>query len=238
MPLARPLSFKLSEEYTQLALALDLPEVELENIPQDQARLISEAGRSAFFALKGKPDAPAWFGRFEMLVESGWTWRQACYIAWASTPLEGREPRTQEDLATKYLSLSSDRAISLWKKKNPAIEGMIGVMQTLELWEHRADSFMNLINGMKKSGEDYKFFNHLKLYMEMTGDYVPLNQVAAVLKRKADGGAHELDESTLDDLAQGAEELAGMFYPTPDPSPNDPSLTLRTGLESGESETE
>lgn len=207
MPLQKPTSFKLSEEYTQLTLTLDLPEVELENIPPDEARLISEAGRSAFMALKGDPKQPTWFNRFEMLIDGGWAWRQACYIAWASTPLDGRLPKTQEELATKYLRLSSDRAISTWKKKNPAIETMISVMQSIELWEHRADSFQKLIDGMKRSGSDYKFFNHLKLYLEMTGDYVPLNQISAVLKRKADGGAHEVDESTLDDLAQGAEEL-------------------------------
>ena len=217
MPLIKPVSFKLSDEYTQLALALDLPEVELENMPQEQARLKSEAGRSAFMALKGDPNQPDWFKRFEMLIDSGWTWRQACYIAWASTPLDGREPKTQEELATKYLNLSSDRAISLWKKKNPAIKSMISVMQTLEMWEHRADSFQNLIKGMKQAGSDYKFFNHLKLFMEMTGDYVPLNQVAAVLKRKAEGGAHELDESTLDELAEGAEELAAMMPNSPTP---------------------
>lgn len=217
MPIQKPVSFKLSDEYSQLALALDLPEVELEQMSQEQARVKHEAGRAAFLALKGKAGQPDWFSRFEMLIDSGWTWRQACYIAWASTPLEGREPKTQEELATKFLNLSSDRAISMWKKKNPAIEGMISVMQTMELWEHRADSFQNLIKGMKQAGTDYKFFNHLKLYLEMTGDYVPLNQVAAVLKRKAEGGAHELEESTLDDLAQGAEELAGMINPSPSP---------------------
>jgi hypothetical protein len=215
MPIPQP-KYKLSEEYSQLALELDLPEVDLDGVSVEEARLISEAGRSALHTLKGQHDQPEWFERFEMLVNGGWPWRQACYIAWASLPKDGREPDTQEELATRYLNLTSDRAISSWRKKNPAIETMIGIMQSSEVWEHRADSFRNLIEGMKRAGADYKFFNHLKLYLEMTGDYVPLNQISAVLKRKADGGAHEMDEETLDDLAEGAMALENSLPGTKD----------------------
>ena len=209
MPVQKP-NFALdlsNEQYKQLVLDLDLPEVEMEGVSPDEARLRSETGRSALLLLKGKAEQPTWFERFEYLIEGGWPWRQACYIAWASMPKDGRKPETQEELAKKYLNLGSDRAISTWRKKNPAIESMIAILQSAELWEYRADSFRNLIEGMKKAGDDYKFFNHLKLYMEMSGDYVPLTQLAAVLKRKAAGGAHEVDEETVDLLAKGVEEL-------------------------------
>jgi len=43
--------------------------------------------------------------------------------------------------------------------------------------------------------------------MEMSGDYVPLTQLAAVLKRKVSGGLHEVDEDTINLLAKGVEEL-------------------------------
>lgn len=196
-----------NEQYHQMVLNLDLPEVELEGMKAIDAQIRSDAGRTAFFLLKGTPEQPAWFQRFEALIAGGWPWRQACYIAWASMPKEGRQPETQEALAIKHLQLNSDRAISTWRSKNPAIETMIALMQSYEVWDNRADSFKNLIDGMKKSGEDYKFFNHLKLFMEMTGDYVPLNQIAAVLKRKASTGPHEVDEDTINQLAQGVEEL-------------------------------
>lgn len=205
MPIPRP-KFSLPQEFSQLALELDLPEVE-EGMPVDQARLRSESCRSVFLTLKGKPEQPDWFGRFEALLEGGWAWRQACYIAWASMPMDGRTPKTQDELARTHLGLGSDRAISTWRKKNPAIDTMIALLQSAELWDHRADSFKNLIDGMKQAGSDYKFFHHLKLFLEMTGDYVPLNQISAVLKRKAEGGAHEMDEETLDDLAEGAAVL-------------------------------
>ncbi len=213
MPVDKP-RFELSEEFTQLALGLELPEVELEGVSDEEARLRSEAGRSALNLLKGTKQQPAWFERFEFLMSGGWPWRQACYIAWASMPKDGRNPETQEELAKQFLNLNSDRAISTWRKKNPAIISMIAILQSAELWEHRADSFRNLIDGMKKAGHDYKFFNHLKLFLEMTGDYIPLSQLAAVIKRKADGGAHEVDENTLDDLAQSAAELEAMVTPT------------------------
>jgi hypothetical protein len=209
MPVAKP-RFELDlndEKYRQMVLDLDLPEVEAEGISPEEARERSEAGRSALFRLKGTGNQPEWFERFEALVNGGWPWRQAGYIAWASMPKDGRSPETQEELAKKFLNLTSDRAISTWRKRNPTIETMIALLQSAELWEHRADSFKNLIDGMKRSGEDYKFFNHLKLFMEMSGDYIPLTQLAAVLKRKAGGGPHEVDEETVDLLAKGVEEL-------------------------------
>lgn len=219
MPVPRP-KFSLSDDYSQLALGLDLPEID-EGMSVEQARLRSESSRAAFLQLKGQAEQPEWFERFESLLDGGWPWRQACYIAWASMPMDGRLPKTQEELARIHLGLNSDRAISTWRKKNPAIDTMIAILQSAELWQHRADSFQNLIKGMKQAGSDYKFFNHLKLYMEMTGDYVPLNQIAAVLKRKADGGAHELDEETLNDLEESAKELESIFPSVTDASPHD-----------------
>lgn len=209
MPISKP-NFALdlsNEPYRQLVLGLDLPEVEMEGVSADEAQVRSDAGRSALLLLKGNTDQPTWFERFESLVQGGWPWRQACYIAWASMPKDGRKPETQEELAKKYLNLNSDRAISTWRKKNPAIESIIAILQSAELWDYRADSFKNLIEGMKKAGSDYKFFNHLKLFMEMSGDYIPLTQLAAVLKRKASGGPHEVDEETVELLAKGVEEL-------------------------------
>ena len=210
MPTAKPV-FQLADEYKQIALDLDLPEIESDGVSVEEARIRSEAGRAALLVLKGTPNQPAWFSRFEALIVGGWPWRQAVYIAWASMPKEGRKPETQDELAKQVLGLTSDRAISTWRSKNAAIDTMIRVMQSAELWEYRADWFSNLIKGMLRAGEDYKFFNHLKLFGEITGDYVPLTQLAAVLKRKADGLPTETDEETLALLEQGAKEMPTDF---------------------------
>lgn len=211
MPITKP-NFKfLDDEYKQIALDLELPEVESDGVSVEEARLRSEAGRSALSVLKGTSTQPVWFERFELLMDKGWPWRQAVYIAWASMPQDGRTPKTQHELATQYLNLTSDRAISTWRKKNAAINTEVAMLQSSELWDFRADSFKNLIEGMKKSGDDYKYFNHLKLFLEMSGDYVPLTQLAAVLKRKADGTPAEADEETLKLLEQGVKEMPTDF---------------------------
>ena len=206
MPVTKP-NFELNEEYKQIALDLELPEVESDGLSVEEARLRSESGRSALFLMKGEKEQPAWFERFEMLINGGWPWRQAVYIAWASMPKNGRRPETQDQLAVQFLNLNSARAISTWRKKNAAINTMIAILQSSELWDYRADAFKGLIDGMQSAGHDYKFFNHLKLFLEMSGDYVPLTQLAAVLKRKADGSPADTDEETLKMLEDGANEL-------------------------------
>lgn len=228
MPVPKP-NLNLDEEYIQMTLGLDLPEVELDGVSVEEAKRRAEAGHTALMVLRGTEKQPAWFQRFEYLLSKGLAWRQACYVAWASMPKEGRRPETQEELAKQYLNLTSDRAISTWRKKNKALDMMIAGMASFDLWEYRGDWFANLIQGMQKSGEDYKYFNYLRLYGEVTGDYVPLAQLAAVLKRKAESGLHEVEENVLDDLAEGADELGAMVAPiglniggaspTPDPSP-------------------
>jgi hypothetical protein len=206
MPVAKP-KFELPDEFRQLALGLELPEVELDEMSVEEARLKSEAGRSALYALKGLPTQPEWFERFEQLLNGGWPWRQAAYIAWASTPKENRNPKSQEELAKRVLNLTSDRAISTWRKKNPAIDSMVAVLQSSELWDHRADAFHQLIEGVKKSGSDYKFAKHLELFLRMTGDDVPTSQLVALFKRKGSSGPREIDEETLDELAAGVNEI-------------------------------
>jgi hypothetical protein len=208
MPIQRP-HYELDDEYRQLALNIDVETLALDDksVSPEEARLRSETARGTLLALKATNEQPAWFARFELLMDGGWPWRQATYIAWASMPKENRKPETQDSLAKEFLNLTSDRAISTWRKRNPAIDTTIAIMQSMELWEHRADSFKNLIEGMKKAGMDYKFFNHLKLFLEMTGDYVPLTQLAAVLKRKADGEPSDLSEEDIVAMGRAAKEL-------------------------------
>ncbi len=213
MPIINQPKFELSSEYSQLALGLDLPEVELDGVSTEEARVRSEAGRSALVILKGQKNQPEWFERFEALIFGGWPWRQACYIAWASMPKEGRMPETQDQLATQYLNLGSDRAISTWRKKNPAIDSMVAILQSAELWEHRADSFKNLISGMKQAGSDYKFFNHLKLYLEMTGDYVPTSKFMADLKKKISSDPSEMSDEEIAVLARAYEDYQSKTKP-------------------------
>lgn len=204
-------SFSDDEKLQQMVLELDLPEVQLDGITPDQARLRAETARHALEARTGD-DAPAWLNDYFMLQEKGWPFRQAAYIAWASTPSNQRTPKTQQELAT-LLGLSSDRAISTWRKKNPAILETIALMQSAALWTHRSDAFANLVEGMKNAGNDYKFFNHLKLYLEMTGDYVPTSKFMADLKKKLSADASDMSDDEIAVLARAFEDYQAKTKP-------------------------
>jgi hypothetical protein len=205
MPIPKPV-FVLNDETRQLALALDLPEIELENITDDEAKRRRDAAWHVFQSLRGQKESPGWLEDAFRLVEWGWTWRQAAYIAWAASPKLNRKPDTQEELAKNYLGLNSDRAISTWRKRNPAIEDTIGLLQSAPLWESRADDFQALVDGAAKAGFDYKFFPHLRLKLEMRGDYVPKSELEALLKRKPGSNLPAKSVDELQRIANYDEE--------------------------------
>ena len=203
MPVVKP-DFRLPEEYRQLILDLDLPEVEMDGVSVEEARRRSE---SALQALKSKTlETAPWLETFFELLDNGWAWRQAAYIAWASTPKEGRQPATQDELARNYLGLTSDRPIATWRKRNPAILEMIAILQSAPLWEQRADHFKALNDGATKARDDYKFFNYLKLAMEMRRDYVPASQVSAELRKKLTGDLSDLSDEELELIEQALKD--------------------------------
>lgn len=191
MPIHKP-------EY-QLSFDLDLPDDGSSTaLSTEEIRLRSETARHAF---EGQTDLK-WMGEYARLRDGGWDWRVAAYIAWASSPQVDppRNPKTQEELAQKHMGLTSDRAISTWRKKNPAIDEMVALLQSSGTWQERADHFDALNEGARKSKSDYKFFPYLKLAMEMRNDYVPTAKLDAMLKKG------NINKSDLADMSE--EELA------------------------------
>ncbi|PKO03054.1 MAG: hypothetical protein CVU43_04545 [Chloroflexi bacterium HGW-Chloroflexi-5] len=118
-----------------------------------------------------KPNVFGWEEDFFLLMNQGWPWRVAVYIAWAGSPKVGRWPKTQEDLAAGVLGLNSDRQISEWRRNNPAIDEMIGIMQAMPLLSHRRDIFEALATSA--SDPSSKGAQDRKTALTMTGDYVP-----------------------------------------------------------------
>jgi hypothetical protein len=112
-----------------------------------------------------------WAEDFFLLLDRGWPWRVAVYIAWAGSPKIGRWPKTQEELANEVLGLTSDRQISEWRSKNPAIDEMIGIMQAMPLLSHRRDIFEALATSA--SNPSSKGAQDRKTALTLTGDYVP-----------------------------------------------------------------
>jgi|SRR3990172_199390 len=233
MPISKP-DYGLSDEYRQLALDLELPEIEIDGVSPEEARRRSEAAYQALKLKRDTPEKPAWMDTFFELRDGGWPWRQAAYIAWASTPKDGRAPATQDELARNFLGLTSDRPIATWRKKNPAILEMVAILQSAPLWEQRADHFKALNDGAKKGGEDYKFFNHLKLAMEMRRDYIPASQVTAELRKKLTGDLSELSDEELEIIERALKERDAPL--TPGPSPLSPEGDLRGRWENDDGE--
>jgi hypothetical protein len=197
MSISKP-NFALDEEYRQIALDLELPEVESDGVSIEEARLRSEAARGMF-----EKSGYKWGEEYLELRKNGWPWRQAAFIAWAALPKTLRVPKTQEELAQKVLGLTSDRSIMVWRNKNPMIDEMIGLLQSAPLFDYRSEIFKALIENAIKP--DYKTHNDRKLALEMLGDYVPASKIAAEITRRI--GSNDLVNLSDDELAQLAKSI-------------------------------
>jgi hypothetical protein len=183
------------EDLQQIPLELEIDESEPGvNLSPDEARLRSETAR---FALEHGEDRE-WYKRYAELRSAGWSWRVACYIAWASCPLNGRSPATQDELARQVLGLNSDRQIWVWRKKNPAIDETVALLQAAPLFEHRADIFKALIDSATSG--DYKSHQDRKIALEMLGDYVPRLKVEGDNRKVSD--LSELSDAELEEKAR------------------------------------
>ncbi len=153
--------------------------------------------------------APKWMESLLYLIDHGWPWRQAVFIAWSASPRTERWPETQELLATEVLGLTSDRVIAEWRRRNPAIETMVASLRSAMLMDHAGDA----LEALKKSAANPDYKNHpdRKLYFEMTGLYTPVSQVRALIatgKLRTKNDVRELsDEELLAMVTQG--ELHG-----------------------------
>ena len=123
----------------------------------------------------------SWADLYEDFIAAHVPWRIAVFVAWSSMPKTRRIPRTQHELATEYLGLTGPRQFSAWRKKYPEIDMMIADAQAHELRDARADVFFALKT--MASSVDYKARGDRRLYLEMTGDYVPTTKLEAALKK-------------------------------------------------------
>jgi len=172
---------------------------ENEHLSTEEIRARSENALSALAAWRmkdpdsGKEVQPRWFELFKRLHEGGWSWRVAVYIAWAAQPRKYRWPETQELLATTCLGLTSDRAISTWRKKNPTIDSTVGMLQGAIIFDALPDAYDAMIGVATEA--DYKGHQDRKLMFEMAGVYTP--RISAELKRRG---------LSVDDLAEMSDE--------------------------------
>lgn len=165
-------------------------------ISPEEANKISAAARAVFDQMRisyRNEDGCAWFDDYLKLIEQGWPWRTATYIAWASSPKENRFPRTLKELATEILGLTGPRVIYVWREKYPTIDQVVALMQAAPLYEHRRDVIEALIKSARDP--DYKSFNDRRLFLEMIGDYTPKSKLE--LGKAAKGDEQELSDEEL-----------------------------------------
>lgn len=190
----------------------ELEENENGDISPEEARRISENALVSFrervrkIVLMSEQEraaqgvsVPTYYEQFLELMDAGWPWRVAAYIAWAASPKSGRWPKTQEDLAQVVLGLTSDRQIAKWRKNNPAISDLIASLQVAPMLEHRADVIQALI--ASASDPDYKGHGDRKLFLEITGDYTPTSKLVAQLRRSLGDQTAEQPNDVLEQYA-------------------------------------
>jgi hypothetical protein len=145
-------------------------------------------------AAQGYEGVPAYYEVYLDLLDDQWPPRVAAYIAWASAPRQNRWPKTQDELAY-LLGLTSDRQFTKWRKNNEAIDALISKLQLEPLLKHRADVIDALIQSA--TDPDYKSHQDRKLYLEITGDYIPSAKLDAILSRSAGDGVEGLSAEQL-----------------------------------------
>lgn len=189
------------EYYQQLAMDLQIDEEEPSlaagPVPPEEARRRSETARQTLELQEG--EVPIWMEEYLQLREEGWPWRVAAYIAWAASPRKNRWPKTQQQLATEVLGLTSDRVIGTWRSKNPAVDERIALLQAAPLLQHRRDIYDALI--ASASDPSYRSHQDRKLALEMLGDYVSRSRLD-VHKPGEPEDLSELSDAELDLLAK------------------------------------
>lgn len=115
----------------------------------------------------GDQHPPRWMGLFQELLEGGWPWRVAVYIAWSAQAKGNRWPETQDELAIKCLGLTSDRVFSTWRKRNPHIIEVIGMLQAAVVFDALPGTYDAMIKVAHTA--DYKGVRDRELHYKIAG---------------------------------------------------------------------
>jgi hypothetical protein len=164
--------------------------------------------------------APRWMELFQKLLEGGWRWEIAVYIAWRAMPRKYRFPETQDELAKQCLGLSSDRAIATWRKRNPFIDEYITILQG----ELVFDAVPDVLNAAVEvaSTPDYKGNADRKLVLEMAGRYTPSSKITTEMAKKlVNSKPDDLEDLSDEELRKIEETVASARKNRQDEEPSE-----------------
>jgi hypothetical protein len=151
-----------------------------------EAQMRSAAARAVF---EVEEDASPWMNDYWELIAEGWAWRQAVLMLWEAQPARARTPKTQIELATQVLGLTSDRVISGWKQDNPAMAARIARLTVSAVSKARAEVIAALVAAA--SDPNPRSHADRKMVLEMTGDYVPKMKMGVGTLRDLEGASTE-----------------------------------------------
>lgn len=196
MPITRPTY--------QLKFELDLPDEQPSaGLSTEDVLIRAQVARDKLEGGEAWPtgtDIPKWFENYLRLVHTGWPWRVACYVAWLAMP-KPRKPKTQLELARDVLGLSSDRQLSVWMSKNPAIPAMVQDLRVGLIFEDLGEIVAAGVAVAKR--RDYKSKGDRELIYKMTG------LVGDKEEAKLPGGGRDLSSLTWEEKLA----LAGLDTP-------------------------
>ncbi|MBK8990145.1 MAG: hypothetical protein IPM39_29460 [Chloroflexi bacterium] len=173
----------------------------LPGLPAEPAPIYDQthpAERALFELMLG--DFP-WSDTYLALLEEGWEWRKAAYIAWASLPATSRRPPSLGQFAD-VIGLATTKQIRAWRLKNKAIDLAVQRLSLSNLLDDAPAVIQALIDSA--SDANYKAAPDRKLFFEMTGMYVPRSRLGLALDTTEDDA--DMSSLSRDDLAR----LAGM----------------------------
>lgn len=139
-----------------------------------------------------------WADVYLALLEEGWAWRKAAYIAWASLPAEGRHPRFLKEFAS-IVGLNSTRAIRNWRMQNKAIDLAVQKLSMSMLLEHAPEVVDALIESASDPG--YKHAPDRRVALEMMGMYTPRQRLGLFEDEPAEADMENLSNEELARLA-------------------------------------
>lgn len=131
------------------------------------------------------------------LLDEGWYWRDAAYIAWKGMPKEVRQPATLTELAN--VLGCGRRTIASRRNRNPAIDVRAAKASASFVFERIGE----VIEALMTSASDPNYKNHpdRKLALEMAGVYVPKQGLVLEDGRMVDEDLSDLSEDELRRMA-------------------------------------
>ena len=137
-----------------------------------------------------------WDEDFMEVLMQGWNWQQAAYIAWASTPVQLRNPRS----IVGFCEMTGMGRSTLydWLKQNTAVAGVI----RNRIVKPIADKSRDIVDAMIETAvvPDPKNFQDRKMALEILQIYVPGKALFEDMRKKGEVDLSKRSDAELEEI--------------------------------------